>query len=45
MLTIDEVTAKLFSPQKMENRQTTEFCKELSVGVATTFLTELTDPR
>ncbi len=45
VLAIDEAMAELFFPQKMENRQTTEFCKELSVGVATTFLTELTNPR
>ena len=29
----------------MENCQTTEFCHELAVGVATTLLTELTDPK
>jgi hypothetical protein len=45
MLAIDEAMAKVFFPQKMENCQTTEFCKELVVGVATTLLTELTDPR
>jgi hypothetical protein len=45
VLAIDEAMAELFFPQKMENRQTTEFCKELSVGVATTLLTELTDPK
>ncbi len=45
VLAIDEAMAKLFFPQKMENRQTTAFCKELVVGVATTLLTELTDPR
>jgi hypothetical protein len=37
--------AELFWPQRMENRQTTEFCWELAVGVATTLLTELTDPK
>jgi hypothetical protein len=30
---------------KMENRQATDFCKELVVGVATTLLTELTNPK
>jgi hypothetical protein len=45
VLAIDEATAKLFFSQKMENRQTTEFCKLLLVGVATMFLTKLTDPR
>ena len=45
VLAIDEAMAELFYPQKMENRQTTEFCHELSVGVATTLLTELTDPK
>ncbi len=43
--TIDEAMAKVFFPQKMENRRTAEFCKELSVGVATTLLTKLTNPR
>jgi hypothetical protein len=32
VLAIDEAMTKLFFPQKMENRQTTEFCKELVVG-------------
>jgi hypothetical protein len=45
VLAIDEAMAKLFWPQRMENCQTTEFCWELSVGVATTLLTELTDPK
>jgi hypothetical protein len=45
VLAIDEAMAKLFFPQKMENRQTSEFCKELAVGVATTLLTELINPR
>ena len=45
VLAIDEAMAELFFPQKMENRQTTEFCKELAVDVATTLLTELTDPK
>ena len=45
VLAIDEAMAELFFPQKMENRQTTEFCKDLAVGVATTLLTELTDPK
>jgi hypothetical protein len=45
MLAINEATAELFFAQKMENRQTTEFCKELLVGVVTTFLTKLTGPR
>ncbi len=44
VLAINEAMAKLFFPQKMENGQTTEFCNELVVGVATTLLTELTDP-
>ncbi len=44
VLAINEAMAKLFFPQKMENCQTTEFCKELAVGVATMFLTKLTDP-
>ncbi len=43
MLAIDEAMAELFFPQKMENCQTTEFCKELSVGVATALLTKWTD--
>ncbi len=45
VLAIDEAMAELFFPQNMENRQTTEFCKELLVGVATTLLTKLTDPQ
>ncbi len=45
VLAIDEAMAELFYPQKMENRQTTEYCYELSVGVATTLLTELVDPK
>jgi hypothetical protein len=45
VLAIDEAMAELFFPQKMENHQTTEFCKDLLVGVATTLLTKLTDPR
>jgi hypothetical protein len=45
VLAIDEAMAELFWPQRMENCQTTEFCWELSVGVATTLLTELTDPK
>ena len=36
VLAIDEAMAELFYPQKMENRQTTELCHELSIGVATT---------
>jgi hypothetical protein len=40
VLAIDEAMAELFFPQKMENCQTTEFCKELSVGVATALLTK-----
>jgi hypothetical protein len=35
-LAIDEAMAELIFPQKMENCQTTEFCKEVAVGVATT---------
>ena len=34
----------MFYPVKLENVQTTEFCAELSVGSASTILTELTDP-
>ncbi len=45
VLAIDKAMAELFYPQKMENRQTTEFCHELSVGVATTLLTKLIDPK
>jgi hypothetical protein len=45
VLAIDEAMVELFYPQKMENRQTTEFCHELSVGVATTLLAEFTDPK
>ena len=45
VLAIDEAMAELFFPQKMENCQTTEFCKEPAVGVATTLRTELTDPK
>jgi hypothetical protein len=45
VLAIDKVMAKLFYPQKMENCQTTEFCHELAIGVSTTLLTELTDPK
>ena len=45
VLVIDEAMAELFWPQRIENRQTTEFCWELAVGVATTLLTELTDPK
>jgi hypothetical protein len=45
VLAINEAMAELLFPQKIENRQTTEFCKEPSVGVATTLLTKLIDPR
>ncbi len=45
VLAIDEAMAELFYPQKMENRQTTEFCHKLLVGVATMLLTELIDPK
>ncbi len=45
VLAIDEAMAELFYPQKIKNRQTTEFCYELAVGVATTLLTELSDPK
>jgi hypothetical protein len=45
VLAIDEAMTELFYPQKMENRQTTELCHELSIGVATTLLTELIDPK
>ncbi len=45
MLAINEAVAELFFPQKNENCQSTEFCKELSVGVATTLLTESTNPK
>jgi hypothetical protein len=45
VLAIDEAIAKLFFPQRMENCQTTEFYKDLAVGVATTLLTKLTDPK
>jgi hypothetical protein len=45
VLAINESMAELFFPQKMENLQTTEFCKELLVGVATKLLTKLTNPR
>jgi hypothetical protein len=45
VLAINEARAELFFPQKMENHQTAEFCKELLVGVATMLLTKLTDPR
>jgi hypothetical protein len=45
VLAIDEAITELFWPQRMENLQTTEFCWELSVGVATTLLTELTNSK
>jgi hypothetical protein len=46
VLAIDKAMAELFHPQKIENRQTAEFWYELLVvGVATTLLTELTDPK
>jgi hypothetical protein len=45
VLAINKAMAELFYPQKMENRQTTEFCHKLSVGVATTLLTELIDTK
>jgi hypothetical protein len=45
VLAIDKATAELSWPQIMENCQTTEFCWELSVGVATTLLTELNNPK
>ncbi len=38
VLVIDEAMAELFWPQRIENRQTTEFCWEFAVGVATTLL-------
>ncbi len=46
VLAIDKAMAKLFFSQRMENHhhQTTEFCKDLAVGVATMLLTKLTDP-
>ncbi len=45
VLAIDKAIAQLFYPQKMENHQTTELCHELSIGVATTLLTGLIDPK
>ncbi len=45
VLAINQAMAELFFPQKMENYQTTQFCKELAVGVATTLLTKLIDTR
>ncbi len=45
VLAIDEAMVELFWPQRMENCQTTEFFWELSVRVATTLLTELTNPK
>ncbi len=45
VLAINEAMAELFFPQKMDNHQTTEFCKELLVGVSSMLLTKLTDPR
>jgi hypothetical protein len=45
ILAIDKAMAELFWPQHIENRQMTEFCWELLVGVAATLLTELTDPK
>jgi hypothetical protein len=45
VLPIDEAMAELFWPQRVENRQTTEYCHELAVGIAMTLLTELTDPK
>ena len=44
VLSIDEVMSELFYPVKLENVETTEFCEELGVGIASTMLTELTDP-
>jgi hypothetical protein len=45
ILAIDKAMAELFWPQHIENRQMTEFYWELLVGVATTLLTESTDPK
>jgi hypothetical protein len=45
VLPIDEAMVELFWPQRVENRQTTEYCHELAVGVAMTLLTELTNPK
>ncbi len=45
VLPIDKAMAELFYPQKVENHQITDFCHELLVGVATTLLTKLTDPK
>ena len=45
VLAIDKAMAELFYPQKMENRQTTELCHELSIGVGTTLLTRLISPK
>ncbi len=45
VLAIDKAMAELLWPQHIESCQTTGFCWELLVGVATTLLTELTDPK
>ena len=45
VLSIDEAMAELFWPSKIRNRETSVFCKELAVGVATTLLTELEDTK
>ena len=37
---MDEAVADLFWPTSQAKRETTAFCAELAVGVATTFLTQ-----
>ena len=45
VLVIDEAMEELFYPKRRANRETTELCTELAVGVATTLLTELLDKK
>ena len=43
VLGIDLACAELFFPQRDENRQTTDLCKDLAVGIAAIIITELED--
>ena len=45
VLIIDKAMAELFWPSKIHNCETSVFCKELAIGVATTLLTDLEDTK
>lgn len=45
VLGIDEAMVELFMPTKERNRQTEQFCRDLSVAIAITLLAEMEDPK